>query len=33
MHAGYAEIYSEITGNHIMVSQAQRSDLNQKYIA
>lgn len=33
MHAGYAAIYSEITGNHIMISQAQRSDLNQKYIA
>ena len=33
MHAGYAAIYSEITGNHILTSQAQRSDLNQKYIA
>ncbi|MDQ3004762.1 MAG: glycosyltransferase family 4 protein [Chloroflexota bacterium] len=33
MHAGYAAIYSEITGNHILISQAQRSDLNQKYIA
>jgi glycosyltransferase involved in cell wall biosynthesis len=33
MHAGYAAIYSEITGNHILTSQAQRNDLNQKYIA
>ena len=33
MHAGYAAIYSEITGHHIMISQVQRSDLNQKYVA
>jgi glycosyltransferase involved in cell wall biosynthesis len=33
MHAGYAAIYSEITGNNVLTSQAQRSDLNQKYIA
>ena len=33
MHAGYAAIYSEITGHHIMISKAQRSDLNQKYVA
>jgi len=33
MHAGYAAIYSEITGNHILTSPAQRNDLNQKYIA
>ena len=33
MHAGYAAIYSEITGNQILASQAPRSDLNQKYIA
>jgi len=33
MHSGYAAIYSEITGNNILTSQAQRSDLNQKYIA
>src|SRR6185503_14132189 len=31
MHSGYAAIYSEITGNNILTSQAQRSDLNQKY--
>jgi len=33
MHAGYAVIYSEITGNHILTSQTHRNDLNQKYIA
>lgn len=33
MHGGYAVIYSEITGNHILTSQTRRNDLNQKYIA
>jgi len=33
MHAGYARIYSQITGNHIESPWTPRSDLNQKYVA
>ena len=33
MHAGYARIYSQITGNHIESPWTTRSDLNQKYVA
>ena len=33
MHAGYAEIYSQVTGNHVSFSWTPRSDLNQKYVA
>jgi glycosyltransferase involved in cell wall biosynthesis len=32
MHAGYARIYSEITGNHVAALWAPRSDLNRKYV-
>ena len=33
MHAGYARIYSQITGNHIESPRTPRNDLNQKYVA
>lgn len=33
MHAGYARIYSHITGNHVASPWSSRSDLNQKYVA
>lgn len=33
MHAGYARIYSQITGNHVEAPWSPRSDLNQKYVA
>ena len=33
MHAGYARIYSQITGNHVESPWAPHSDLNQKYVA
>lgn len=33
MHAGYAQIYSQITGNHVASPWTPRGDLNQKYVA
>ena len=33
MHAGYARIYSQITGNHVAAPLSLQSDLNQKYVA
>jgi glycosyltransferase involved in cell wall biosynthesis len=33
MHAGYARIYSQVTGNYVESPWAPRSDLNQKYVA
>ena len=33
MHAGYARIYSQITGTHVESPWTPRSDLNQKYVA
>ncbi|HXQ36410.1 MAG TPA: glycosyltransferase, partial [Anaerolineales bacterium] len=33
MHAGYARIYSQITGNYVESHLSLRSDLNQKYVA
>jgi glycosyltransferase involved in cell wall biosynthesis len=33
MHAGYARIYSHITGNHVASPWSSQSDLNQKYVA